>query len=29
VALLSLELGEAPTSIWTRLLFARDLGFIG
>jgi hypothetical protein len=29
VALLSLELGEAPTLIWTRLLFNRDLGFIG
>jgi hypothetical protein len=29
VALLSLQLGEAPSNIWTRLLFARDLRFIG
>jgi len=29
VALLSLELGEAPAGIWSRLLFNRDLGFIG
>jgi len=29
VALLSLELGEASTMIWSKLLYNRDLGFIG
>jgi len=29
VALLSLEVGDAPTSIWTKLLYSRDFGFIG